>query len=570
MHALSALMAVWLFSVPSALTYDFGKRPNIIFILSDDQDLEMGSIEYMPLLDKYLRAKGTTYERHYCTTALCCPARASILTGKMAHNHNVTDVVMPFGGYTKVVQEGINDDYLPLWLQEAGWDTYYVGKLWNSHSTDNYNSPRARGWNGSDFLLDPYTYDYYNPTFVRNYDEPIHHENEYSTDLVSKKALGFIDDASKSTRPFFLGVAPIAPHSNTEYVDVNGTTKTATSAPIPAKRHETLFEDVVVPRTPHFNPETPSSVYWVHDLPRLNQTHIDANDLYYRQRLRSLQAVDEMIEAIVQKLEHHGMLNHTYIIFTTDNGFHIGQHRLEPGKFCPFEEDVHIPLFIRGPGVPENQRAPIVTTHTDLAPTFLSMVGASMRANMDGEVIPLTKPGIDASIGNRYEHVQVEYWGYAVSEGDYSYQGYLIPNNTYKALRIVSDEYSFYYSIWCNNEHELYDMKNDPYQLDNLFPTYPTNKDETVFFSRPLSQVLTRFDALTLVLKTCKSEGCVKPWKLLHPAGDVKSLKDAIGPKFDSFYENGVPKVKYDHCSQGFFLQLEGPVYNQSISFIPI
>lgn len=167
----------------------------------------------------------------------------------------------------------------------------------------------------------------------------------------------------------------------------------------------------------------PSSVYWVRDLPRWNQTHINANDLYYRQRLRSLQAVDEMIEAIMQKLAEHDMLDHTYIIYTTDNGFHVGQHRLEPGKFCPFEEDVHIPLFIRGPGVPENKRAPIVTTHTDLTPTFLSIVGAPERGNLDGEAIPLTKHGIDSSVGNRYEHVQVEYWGYTVSEGDYAYQG---------------------------------------------------------------------------------------------------------------------------------------------------
>lgn len=487
-------------------------------------------------------------------------------------------------------------------------------------------------------MLEPYTYDYYNPTFVRNYDEPIHHENEYSTDLVSEKALAFIDDASKSARPFFLGVAPVAPHSNTEYVNISGTTRTVTSAPIPAKRHENLFEDVVVPRTPHFNPKMvslstrkqcekdtmkreqaelmmtcqPSGVYWVRGLPRWNQTHIDANDLYYRQRLRSLQAVDEMIETIVQKLEEHDMLEHTYIIYTTDNGFHVGQHRLEPGKFCPFEEDVHIPLFIRGPGVPENKRAPIVTTHTDLTPTFLSIVGAPMRGDLDGEAIPLTKHGIDASVGNRYEHVQVEYWGYAVSEGDYAYQGksspvtglgfvslmlcylgYLIPNNTYKALRVVSDEYSFYYSVWCNNEHELYDMKvcnnniiipqrfelgfsnlsfqNDPYQLKNLYFTNANSKgrDQTVFFGRPLSQVLTRLDALTMVLKTCKSEGCVKPWKLLHPAGDVTNLKDAVHRKFDDFYENDVPKVKYDHCAQGFFLELEGPIYNESVAFIP-
>lgn len=97
MHTLSALLAAGLFLAPSVLASSSGKRPNIVFILSDDQDLEMGSIDYMPLLGKYLKAKGTTYDRHYCTTALCCPARASILTGKMAHNHNITDVVMPFG-----------------------------------------------------------------------------------------------------------------------------------------------------------------------------------------------------------------------------------------------------------------------------------------------------------------------------------------------------------------------------------------------------------------------------------------------------------------------------------------
>lgn len=102
MHALLALGAMGLFLVSPALACSRGKRPNIVFILSDDQDLEMGSIDYMPLLGKYLKAKGTTYERHYCTTALCCPARASILTGKMAHNHNVTDVVMPFGRCSRI------------------------------------------------------------------------------------------------------------------------------------------------------------------------------------------------------------------------------------------------------------------------------------------------------------------------------------------------------------------------------------------------------------------------------------------------------------------------------------
>lgn len=206
---------------------------------------------------------------------------------------------------------------------------------------------------------------------------------------------------------------------------------------------------------------------------------MEANDHYYRQRLRALQSIDEMIEAIVLKLEEHDIIDNTYIVFTTDNGFHVGQHRLEPGKYCPFEEDVHVPLFIRGPGVPVNEKAEIVTTHTDLAPTFLSMIGAPLGGDLDVEAIPLTKKGIEAAVGTRFEHFQVEYWGFALSEGKYRYPGMSsvlfvfiigpysnqlvtrrkINNNTYKALRIVSEEYSIYYSIWCNNEHELYNMK---------------------------------------------------------------------------------------------------------------
>ncbi|KAF5005111.1 hypothetical protein FDECE_8431 [Fusarium decemcellulare] len=549
------------------------KPPNIVFILTDDQDLQMDSLSYMPLLDKYIRQKGTFYARHYCTTAICCPARASILTGKMAHNHNVTDTAAPFGGYPRVIAEGINDNYLPHWLQDAGYDTYYVGKLWNAHSIENYDKPYAKGWNGSDFLLDPYTYEFYNPTMSRNSGKPVAYNGSYSTDLIAEKSLGFIHEAVQGSRPFFLGIAPVAPHSDVHFTgedDANGIPEVVTSPPFSAERHKDLFADVIVPRTPHFNPEKPSGVYWVRDLPRLNQTHIEFNDWYYRQRLRSLQSVDEMIEVLVQKLEEHGVLDNTYIVFTTDNGFHVGQHRLQPGKYCPFEEDVRIPLLIRGPGIAANERTEIVTTHTDLAPTFLSMAQGRLRGDFDGERIPLTMDGIVAAKGDRYEHVQVEYWGFALSESKYRYEGRRIPNNTYKALRVIGEHYNIYYSIWCNNEHELYDMKTDPYQLKNIYPSSDSeNMDEKLsFLDRPISAVLDRLDALTMVLKTCRAAGCVKPWKLLHPNGKVSNLREAMHPKFDKFYKHNIPNVKYDHCAEGYFLELEGPRFDGSMSFM--
>lgn len=132
-----------------------GSKPNILMILTDDQDVHMHSLDYMPLLQKHIMYEGTTFTRHYCTIAVCCPSRATLLTGKAAHNTNVTDIVTPYGGYPKWVSEGHNDNYLPIWLQALGYSTYYVGKLFNQHDVDNYATTPAKGWTQSDFLLDP-------------------------------------------------------------------------------------------------------------------------------------------------------------------------------------------------------------------------------------------------------------------------------------------------------------------------------------------------------------------------------------------------------------------------------
>ena len=152
-----------------------------------------------------------------------------------------------------------------MWLQEAGYSTYYTGKLFNAQTVLNYYSPHAAGWTGSDFLLDPYTYEYLNATFQRNHDEPVSYEGQYSTDVLAEKAYGFLEEALKDTqKSFFLGIAPTAPHSNVhinELVDGNFSEKSVIqSPPVSAKRHEHMFQDVVVPRTPHFNPDEVSQV----------------------------------------------------------------------------------------------------------------------------------------------------------------------------------------------------------------------------------------------------------------------------------------------------------------------
>ncbi|RMD40226.1 hypothetical protein DV735_g4905, partial [Chaetothyriales sp. CBS 134920] len=550
------------------------EKPNIVFILTDDQDAHLNSLAYMPKLQKHLIDQGTLFERHYVTVALCCPSRVSLWTGRAAHNTNVTDVQVPYGGYPKFVSQGFNEAWLPLWLQEAGYNTYYTGKLFNAHTVANYHSPFVSGFNGSDFLLDPYTYDYLNATFQRDHDVPVSHEGEYSTDVIIEKARGLIDDglaasaagaagAGASGRPFFVTIAPIAPHSNVQGTLAPGTNTTAIrtnrttaaaaedyipgqftmTAPIPAERHAHLFPDAIVPRTPHFNPDTPSGVSWVSRLPQQTEDNVAANDHFYRQRLRALQAVDELVEAVVEQLAAAGQLDNTYIFYSSDNGFHIGQHRLQPGKECGFEEDINVPLIVRGPGVAHGHAVRhTVTTHTDLAPTFLGLAGGGSRDDFDG--------------------LAIDYWGYGYIEGQYD-AGRIL-NNTYKALRLVGDDYDLYYSVWCSGEHELYDLSNDRYQLNNLYPA-PNQPPPLFSFAsnttrpRPVSQVIARLDSLLLVLKSCKASSCTDPWRVLHPGGSVSDLHAALAPQFDHFYDTEQERVSFSRCELGYIISAEGP-----------
>ncbi|OBT43077.1 hypothetical protein VE00_05541 [Pseudogymnoascus sp. WSF 3629] len=546
------------------------QRPNVVFILTDDQDVHLDSLEYMPLLRKHLIEKGTQFTKHYCTTAICCPSRVTLWTGKAAHNTNVTDVSPPYGGYPKFVSQGLNKNYLPVWLQQAGYNTYYTGKLFNAHTIFNYFAPFPAGFTGTEFLLDPHTYDYMNSVFQQNKLPPVSHKGEYSTDVLTKKAYGLLKEAVKADKPFFLTLAPIGPHSNINVQELltppfGGI---VFDAPIPAKRHENLFPDVKVPRTANFNPDSPSGANWIRELKQLNETNLEYNDHFYRSRLRALQAVDELVEGVIAKLEDYGILDNTYIVYSSDNGFHIGQHRLQPGKTCGYEEDINVPLIIRGPGISANLTTDVVSTHTDLAPTFFELLGIPLRDDFDGTPIPLTEEAITQAknSGTRREHVGVEYWGIAGSEGIYD-SGLVGPrNNTYKSIRLYGEGYNLYYSTWCSNEHELYNLDDDPGQMNNLLfeedGPKPSTKPLTLL-GYPVSKIAARLDTLLFLVKSCKGEVCVKPWETLHPKGDVHTLKDALSSTFDNFYEVEQTRVSFTKCEPGYIISAEGPQFDQ-------
>ncbi|KAI0513279.1 arylsulfatase-like protein [Xylaria bambusicola] len=543
-------------------------RPNIVFILTDDQDIHMQSLDYMPFVKKHLLDRGTFFKKHFCTTALCCPSRVSLWTGRAAHNHNVTDVQTPHGGYPKFISQGLNDKYLPVWLQAAGYNTYYTGKLFNAHSVQTYNSPFVAGWTASDFLLDPFTYWYMNSTYQRNQDPPVSYEGQHTVDVLAKKALDFLDEAHSAGKPFFLGIAPVAPHSDIQSPhfpegDDDDISEVYFGPPVPAERFAHLFPDVKVPRTANFNPDKPSGGNWVRALPKQSPENVEYNDHFYRQRLRALQSIDEIVDNVFSRLEDFGILENTYIVYSTDNGYHIGQHRLNPSKQCSFEEDINIPLIIRGPGVPQNFETDIVTTHTDLAPTLLQLAGIPLRDDFDGLAIPLSKPGIDQAKAERHEHVTVEHWGFAANEAQlFDWYPRIRLNNTYKALRVIGDSYNLHYHVWCTNEHELHDLTTDPGQMNNLL--HPDAGSGITLLGLPLEKVRQRLDALLFVLKSCRAESCIHPWRELHPAGNVETLKDALSSRFDEFYATETENIKFDRCEMGYLVDAEGPQFKQT------
>ena len=398
-----------------------------------------------------------------------------------------------------------------------------------------------------------------------NQDPPRNLPNQYSTDVVASRAMQFMEDGTKDNgRPFFLTVAPVGPHTQTIFPGTpqNPSAFPIFDPPVPAQRHQNLYQGVKVPRTGSYNPNVPNSPSYVKNLPQWNQTVVDYYDEFYRLRLASLAAVDDLVNSIVTKAQDLHILDNTVFIYTSDNGYHIGQHRLPAGKSCAYEEDISVPFFVRGPGIPKNATVYSPTSHTDVAPAIFALAGIPPRDDFDGIAIPYP---LDNNQVVKAEHVNVEFWGSQIPEGKYGPS--LMPtfnNNTYKALRLISDDFNLLYVVWCTNERELYEMNNDPIQMQNLAITFgaplaPSSPGTAPFNSAEyVANIQNQVDTLLMVLKTCKGRTCVQPWRVMHQDGSVNSLKDAMDSKYDSFYA-GQPKIRYVTCAQGYLRGLEGP-----------
>lgn len=361
-------------------------KPNIVVIMTDDQNA--ASMEVMEKIKAKLAPRATNFLNSFVSYSGCCPSRATFLTGQYAHNHGVWRNGAPFGGYGKLDHTRT----LPVWLQGAGYYTYHIGKYLNQYGivdatpTDGTDPQKEipPGWNDWHGSIDNTTYNY--NTYKLNENGTITEYAAYQTDTYAEKAVNFIKSRAGNPQPFFLNLSFTAPHSSGASEEVPG-------APVPAARHEGSFATRALPRPLSFNEsDTGDKVSAISGLPLLSDAEVAVTEQRYQKRLETLQAVDEAVESIFETLKATNQLNKTVIVFTSDNGFLQGEHRLVNSKFYHYEPSIRVPLLIAIPGVSARRSVAQLVTNADLTATIADLADAAPTVPLDGKsLLPLMK-----------------------------------------------------------------------------------------------------------------------------------------------------------------------------------
>jgi N-acetylglucosamine-6-sulfatase len=427
-----------------------GKKPNFVFILMDDLDRNLSfDASRFPKFNSLMVEKGTTFSNAFVTDSLCCPSRSSILRGQYVHNHDVRSNRPPLGGFEKFHGNGDEQSTIATWLHDAGYRTGLLGKYLNGYPNGVEPTFVPPGWDvwaspvGGNGGYSEYNYRLNeNGTLVRHGAAP----QDHLVDVLSQKSGEFIQQSGD--KPFFLYVAPFVPHAPAT----------------PAPRHADAFPGVQAPRTVSFNqPDVSAEPQWLRDRPLLSDQQVASIDALYRKQLQSMLAVDDLVENVVGTLQKTRQLDNTYIVFTSDNGFHLGQHRLPQGKITAFEEDIRVPLVVRGPDVPAGKKVDEFAANIDFAPTFAKLGGAKAPSFVDGRSLEPVLHGKSPGDGAR-KAVLVEQFtdGGGRRRGR---RGSVPP--TYAAVR--TDRYT--YVEYVTGERQLYDLRSDPDQLHNIVGT---------------------------------------------------------------------------------------------------
>jgi arylsulfatase A-like enzyme len=530
--ALAAMAALLVAASPAdARNAKTGKdgRPNILVVMTDD--MNQADMAFMPKTRKLLGKQGTTFTNAITSFPLCCPSRATFLTGQYAHNHGVGGNFFPEGWYGMPRR----NNTLATWL-DPRYRTDLIGKMLNGYGALDAHGEIPPGFDQWHGLLDVSAYDYYNfvmnsngglrtwgdPDFARKLVEfanievtppdvksvgdilakltqvmgpaPYHYwgaanPNQYSPDVTGRVTNKLVGHEKKAKNPFFVWWTPAAPHRE----DVSTTLMGRPGAdPRPAPRYEQLSKSFQLPRPPSFNEADVSdkATDVTSHTPLLTDAQIAQLQLDYQGRGGSLRAVDDGVARLVKTLRRTGQLKNTVIIFTSDNGWMQGEHRIPGDKFLPYEESLGVPLIIRGPGIAKGRKIKRQVANIDLAPTMAALAGVKAHRRMDGiSLVPTLK-----------RHKNPPNRAIAIEAPRPLFEG-AIPQNSWDRPYVGVHTQRYTYVVYTEtSEEELYDRSTDPYELQNLAqnPAY--------------AGVKAHLNALMQRLSTCSGRSCqVKP-----------------------------------------------------------
>jgi arylsulfatase A-like enzyme len=421
-------------------------HPNIVFVLTDD--LSWNLLKYMPNVQEMSR-DGETFSRYFVTDSLCCPSRSSIFTGRMPHNTGVFTNTAPDGGFGVFRDRGNENDTFATAISAipgAGYRTAMMGKYLNGYSPASLYVPP--GW--SDWRVAGNAYSEYRYSLNEN-GRLVSYGNrprDYLTDVLADKGSTFIRRSTAAGDPFVLEIATFAPHGPFT----------------PAPRHANDFPNAKVPRNPAFNAKNTNPPSWLGNRPPLGPSQIASLDDKFRKRAQSVEAVDDMIGRLRTTLRKRGVAGDTYLVFSSDNGFHMGDHRLMQGKMTAFDSDIGVPLIVVGPGVPAGRTVGKLAANVDLRPTFSELAGAAVPESVDGRsLVPLLR---GAGAADWRTATLVEHHGPDQDRSDPDFQARASGNPTsYEAIRTPNAVYVEYK----NGDREYYDLVGDPYELDNTY-----------------------------------------------------------------------------------------------------
>jgi N-acetylglucosamine-6-sulfatase len=446
---------------PDKPTGPVSDGPNIITIVTDDQTLASLSEATMPNTLSQIGGPGTTFTNAIATTPLCCPSRATMITGQYSHNHQVLNNKP---GYATLINKR---NVLPAWLRKAGYVTAHVGKYLNRYGTVvRPKTEIAPGWDEWVAALEPRSY----------YDYKLHvngrevkygtDDEDYLTRVINWRAIKILRKYIRRDQPLYLQIDHFAPHRR----GAGDPAERCAGGAIPDPLDNSFFDGEPLPQLPNYNEkdvsDKPSKI---RALPEITQEEHDEIERRYGCALASLIAVDRGVAEIMSALESLGAMDDTVIMFTSDNGFFYGEHRIRAEKTIPYEEALRVPLIIRAPpsvlGGQQVGRVEQLVGNIDIAPTILDLadaqpcLGSACRV-MDGRsLVPLMLG--DSSGFSADRHLAIE-------QGVCGYRG--VRNLTEMAIEYLGERIEGTEDCAPEREYEVYDLADDPYQLENLYP----------------------------------------------------------------------------------------------------